>query len=121
MKEQAAQSILNGSVTINPNHEKYYGKLPSHPQDVHSWFHHQENSEMERLFSSNLHNQGAATMPYCTDQNGFMNPNSFGNSYENSAIASFGEASHSMGTFEQWSFQDSDDLQSVAFGYIQNS
>ncbi|KAJ4726849.1 putative LOB domain-containing protein [Melia azedarach] len=129
LKEQAAQSFLNGSVTANPN-EKYYGNLPSHPQDVHSWF-HQENSNMETKFNPNLHNQGAS-MPY--SENGFVNPNSLANNYENSAIsgedvsfASFGESSHSMGTLDmhidsrKWTFQDADDLQSVAFGYIQNS
>ncbi|XP_031262499.1 LOB domain-containing protein 14-like [Pistacia vera] len=129
LKEQAAQSFLNGSAPANPN-DKYCGKLPSRPQDIHSWF-HQGNSNVETQFNPNPNNH-STTNPYC--ENRFnMNPNSFGN-YENSVIsgedvsfASFGEGFHSMSTLDmqtdnrQWTFQDTDDLQSVAFGYIQNS
>ncbi|KAH7577651.1 hypothetical protein ACOSP7_001372 [Xanthoceras sorbifolium] len=129
LKEQAAQSFLNGSATANPN-DKCYGRLPSQPQDVHSWF-HQENSNIGTQFEPNLQNL-ATMIPY--NDNGFMNPNSLGN-YENSinsgedasSYGSFGETSHSMCAFDmqtdnrQWTFQDADDLHSLAFGYIQNS
>ncbi|XVE77900.1 hypothetical protein DITRI_Ditri13aG0101000 [Diplodiscus trichospermus] len=131
LKEQATQSILNGSVTANPNN-KYYGKLPSQLQDVQSWF-HPDNSSMAPGFNPNLSNH-PITNSYC--ENGFLDPNSFGN-YENSVISSSGENHvsfttfredpHSMSSFEmqtnnrQWTFQDVDDLQSVAFGYAQHS
>ena len=131
LKEQAAQSILNGSVTTNPI-EKYYGKLPSQLQDVQSWF-HSDNSSMEPYFNPNLSNH-PSTNSQC--ENGFLDPTSLGN-YENSVISSsgedhvsfttFGEAPHSMSSFDmqtnnrQWTFQDVDDLQSMTFGYAQHS
>ncbi|OMO78448.1 hypothetical protein CCACVL1_14376 [Corchorus capsularis] len=137
LKEQAAQSILNGSVTSNPN-DKYYGKLPnSHLQDVQSWFHPDNPSNMAPQFNPNI---STTNSNYC--ENGFWDPNSLGN-YENSVISSSsgedvsftgtttfgGEANHhSMSSFDmqitnnrQWSFQDADDLQSMAFGYAQHS
>ncbi|XP_044501088.1 LOB domain-containing protein 29-like [Mangifera indica] len=129
LKEQASQSFLKGSAAPNPN-DKYYGKLPTHPQDIYSWF-HQENSNMGTQFNPNLNND-STTNPYC-DAGFNLNSNSFGN-YENSVIsgedasfASFGEGSRSMSTLDmqtdnrQWNFQDTNDLQSVAFGYTQNS
>ncbi|XVF32423.1 hypothetical protein REPUB_Repub17cG0081400 [Reevesia pubescens] len=123
LREQAAQSIVNGSVTANPN-DKYYGKLPSQFQDVQSWF-HPDNSSIAPNLNPNCENE-------------FLDPNTLGN-YENSVISSgsedhvsfttpFGEAPpHSMSSFDmqtnnrQWSFQDVDDLQSMAFGYAQHS
>ena len=125
---QAAQSFLNGSASANPN-EKYYGN-PSHPQDVQSWF-QSEISNMMQQFNPNINNN-ASTMPY---QENMSMSNSMGN-YGNSNIpeeinASYGcsyeEASHSMTSLDmniydkQWSLQETDDLQSAAFGYIQHS
>lgn len=125
---QAAQSFLNGSASANPN-EKYYGK-PSHPQEVQSWF-QSEISNMMQQFNPNVNNN-ASTMPY---QENMSMSNSTGN-YGNSNIpeeinASYGcsyeEASHSMTSLDmniydkQWSLQETDDLQSAAFGYIQHS
>ncbi|XVF21619.1 hypothetical protein REPUB_Repub12eG0106000 [Reevesia pubescens] len=129
LKEQAAQSIFNDSVTSNPN-DKYYGnKLPSQLQDVHSWF-QPDNSSMAPNFNPNFSNSYG--------ENGFLDPTSLGN-YENSSVISssgenhvsfttFGEAPHhSISSFDmqtnfrQWSFQDVDDLQSMAFGYAQHS
>ncbi|KAK6259976.1 hypothetical protein SCA6_014450 [Theobroma cacao] len=131
LKEQAAQSILNGSVSENPN-GKYYGKIPSHLQDVQSWF-HPDNPSMAPQFNPNLSNH-PNTNSYC--ETGFLDPTSLGN-YENSVISSgedasfttttFGETPHSMSSFDmqtnnrQWTFQDVDDLQSMAFGYAQQS
>ncbi|XP_022728228.1 LOB domain-containing protein 29-like [Durio zibethinus] len=124
LKEQAAQSTFNGSVTTNPNY-KYYGKLPSQLQDVQSWF-HPDNSSIAPDF-----NPSASS--YC--ENGFLDPTSLGN-YENSVISSgedhvsfttSGQAPHSMSCFDmqtnnrQWTLQDVDDLQSMAFGYAQHS
>ncbi|KAK0580332.1 hypothetical protein LWI29_000752 [Acer saccharum] len=97
LKEQAAQGFLNGSATANPN-DKYCGRLPSHPQDVHSWF-HQENSNIGTHFEPNLQNH-VTMIPY--NENGFMNPNSFGIMKIQSIqekmprYGSFAETSHSM-------------------------
>ena len=130
LKEQAAQSILNGSVTANPN-DKYYGKLPSQLPDVQSGF-HPDNSSMAPNFNLNVSNH-SSTNSYC--ENGFLDPTSLGN-YENSVISSgedhvsfttFGDAPHSISSFDmqtnnrQWTFQDVDDLQSMTFGYAQHS
>ncbi|MBA0590016.1 LOB domain-containing protein 29 [Gossypium raimondii] len=128
LKEQASQSIVNGSVTANPN-----GKLPSQFQDVQSWF-HSDNSSMALKFNPNIPNH-PSTNSYC--ENGFLNPNPLGN-YENSftspgedhvssytTTTTFGEASHAMSSLDlhtnnrQWGFQEVDDLQSMAFGYAQ--
>ncbi|KAK9035404.1 hypothetical protein V6N11_077446 [Hibiscus sabdariffa] len=121
LKEQAAQGIVNGgSVTANPN-GRYHGKVPSQFQDVQSWF-HSENPSMAPNFNP--------VNSYC-ENNGFSDPNSLAN-YENSVsssgedhvwYATFGQASHSMSSFDmqtnnrQWGFQEVDDLQSMAFGY----
>ena len=128
--KEAVQSILNGSVTANPN-DKYYGKIPSQLQDVQSWF-HPDNSSMAPDFNPNF-SIHPNTNSYC--ENGFLDPTSLGN-YENSVISSgedhisfitFGEAPHSVSSFDmqtnngQWTFQDVDDLQSMAFGYAQHS
>ncbi|PPR80633.1 hypothetical protein GOBAR_AA40084 [Gossypium barbadense] len=121
-QQQASQSIANGSVTSNPND----GKLPcSQLQDVQSWF-HPDNSSMAPNFN-----------PSSYGEHGFSNPNSSGIYYENSIVSSgedhisfttFVEAPHSMSSSldmqtnnRQWSFQDVDDLQSMAFRYAQNS
>ncbi|MBA0686255.1 hypothetical protein Goari_013866, partial [Gossypium aridum] len=128
LKEQASQSIVNGSVTANPN-----GKLPSQFQDVQSWF-HSDNSSMALKFNPNIPNH-PSTNSYC--ENGVLNPNPLGN-YENSftspgedhvssytTTTTFGEASHAMSSLDlhtnnrQWGFQEVDDLQSMAFGYAQ--
>ncbi|PPR92201.1 hypothetical protein GOBAR_AA28480 [Gossypium barbadense] len=92
-------------------------KLP----DVQSWF-HPDNSSLAPNFNQSSYGE-----------NGFSNPNSSGIYYENSMVSSeedhisfttFVEAPHSMSSSldmqtnnRQWSFQDVDDLQSMAFGY----
>ncbi|GLU03653.1 hypothetical protein SLE2022_208410 [Rubroshorea leprosula] len=125
LKEQAAQSSINGA-SANPNN-RYYGsggKIPSHNlQDDHlqSMFHQLDNSSMPQQFN-----------PYFSDHStgisfpaGFMDPSSMAN-YENSSVISgdqdasystFGEMSSLDNMQRQWGFQDSEDLQSVAFGY----
>ncbi|KAF3436178.1 hypothetical protein FNV43_RR23270 [Rhamnella rubrinervis] len=128
LKEQAAQSFCSGSASTNPN-GKLYGKLPSQHQDVCGWF-ELENREMHMTeFNSNLTNDAVTTMAYY--ENGVITPNPIGN-YENSVIphenvsyGSFEEAaSHSMSSLDlqinnrQWTFQDGDELQSMAFSYI---
>ncbi|KAK8588366.1 hypothetical protein V6N12_022812 [Hibiscus sabdariffa] len=122
LKEQAAQSVVNGvSVTVNPS-DKYNGKVPSQLQDVESWF-HSGNPSMAPNFNP--------TNSYCAND-GFFDPNSLA-SYENSVSSSgedhvyttFGQASHSVPSLDiqtdnrQWGFQGVDDLQSMAFEYAQ--
>lgn len=129
MKEQAAQSFSSGSASTNPN-GKLYEKLPSQHQDVRGWF-ELENREMHLTeFNSNFTNNAVTAMAYY--ENGVNNtPNPIGN-YENSVIpdenvsyGSFEEAAfHSMSSLDwqinnrQWTFQDGDELQSMAFSYI---
>ncbi|KAA8543350.1 hypothetical protein F0562_021155 [Nyssa sinensis] len=130
LKEIAAQSFPNGPSSANPN-DRFNGKSTSYPQHhPQSWF-QSENSNMMPQFNPNLNSNGE-TMPYYV--NGMINPSSMEN-YANSVIpeeivsfSSFEEASHSMDSLElqtngtQWTFQDdTDELQSVAFGYIQHS
>ncbi|CAB4321862.1 unnamed protein product [Prunus armeniaca] len=132
LKDQAAQSFVNGSAVANPN-EKFYGKIPSHTEEAQSWFPEFENSSnsMPQFNSTHINNPGT-TSHY---ENGIMNSNnSVNGSYENSvnipeenvSYGSFEEGtSHSMSSFgmqtnynRQWGFQDADELQSVAFSYI---
>ncbi|KAL4340400.1 hypothetical protein GQ457_08G021050 [Hibiscus cannabinus] len=128
LKEQAARSS-NG----NPN-DKYYGKLPSQLHDVQSWFQfHPHDSAMALAppnFNPGLPDRTRAGS-YC--ENGFSDPTCLGNYDSSSAISSSpgedrssfsafgGEAPRSISPFEQWSFQDADDLQSMAFAYAHHS
>lgn len=129
LKEQAAQSLFNGSSAGNLN-EKFFGKLPSYQQDFQSWF-QLENLNTVPQFDPNLASN-SETMPY--SQSGFVDPSPMEN-YKNSmfpeenvSFASFEEASHSMASLDmqgnrrKWAYQDdADELQSVAFGYIRHS
>lgn len=130
LKEQAAQSLLNGSTAGNLN-EKFYGKLPSYQQDFQTWF-QLENLNTVPQFDPNL-TSNLQTMPY--SQNGIVDPSpveNYKNSTfpeENGSFTSFEEASHSMaslldmqGNTRKWAYQDdADELQSMAFGYIRHS
>ncbi|GLU07729.1 hypothetical protein SLE2022_246770 [Rubroshorea leprosula] len=121
LKEQAAQSIMSGTSAAANTNERYYGtgKAPSHhhPQDhLQSVFHQMDNSS---VFNPNFSHHSTEV-----SFSGFMDPNSLGN-YENSSSVSgddasfstFGEMSSLDNMHRQWSFHDSEDLQSVAFGY----
>ncbi|KAK8541533.1 hypothetical protein V6N12_014164 [Hibiscus sabdariffa] len=120
LKEQAAQAT-----SANPN-DKYYGKLPSQAQqphgDVQSWFHPHDSTMAVAPPRFNPNHSSPNSYP----ENGFSDPTSLGN-YEissssgedRSSFTAFGgEAPASL---EQWSFQDMDDLQSMAFGYALHS
>ncbi|XP_057964835.1 LOB domain-containing protein 29-like [Malania oleifera] len=127
LKEQAAQSFVNSPAAANPN-ERLCGKPPSYPQDVQSWF-QLENMNTIPQFNPNFCT--SQMMQYC--ENGFLDPNSMGN-YENSIMAeqnvpfaSFKEISTPTVSLdaqmknEKWAYQDdTDDLQSVAFGYARH-
>ncbi|WMV47351.1 hypothetical protein MTR67_040736 [Solanum verrucosum] len=142
LKEQAAaQNIQNGSNYIaNPNYDKF--------QDVQSWFHHQsENPNTMPQFDHSIssltsNNNIGSSIPYY-DENNYNNMTSndhnyhMGNNYENinfvvpikENMSSFEEGGScsvdsSFDNNKQWTFQDHDvvdDLQSVAFRYLQHS
>ncbi|KAK8997607.1 hypothetical protein V6N11_012158 [Hibiscus sabdariffa] len=124
LKEQAAQSS-------NGNHkDKCYGKLPSQLHDVQSWFYPHDSAMAPPDFNPGLPDHTGAGS-HC--ENGFLDPTWFGNYDSSSAISSSsgedrssftafgGEAPRSISPFEQWGFQDADDLQSMAFGYAHHS
>ncbi|KAE8685038.1 LOB domain-containing protein 14 [Hibiscus syriacus] len=124
LKEQAAQSsTFNGSVTANPN-ENNYGNLPSQQlhDDVQSWFHPHDSTMAQSNFNPSHPNHSTA-YSYC--ENRFLDPTSLGNYESSSDRSSFtafdGEAPCSMSSFGQWSFEDADNLQPIAFGYAHHS
>ncbi|KAJ8899448.1 hypothetical protein K2173_018422 [Erythroxylum novogranatense] len=119
LKEQAAQNFISASATVN-SRDNYHGKNPSFPQDLHSWF-QSENPNM--VPQSQFYSNPNCNVPYF--ENEFLDPNSVGN-YGNSTTSfnSFDEASQSMSSFDMQSdntYQEADDLRSVAFGYAQLS
>ncbi|KAM7496075.1 hypothetical protein LguiA_020489 [Lonicera macranthoides] len=130
LKEQASQSLVNGTTNANPN-DRSHGKFPCYAQDVQSNWLQSENLSMMPQFNSNFMATNLENL-----ENGIMNMNTSG-SYENSApreengsFSSFEETSYSMDSIDmqanynrQWAFRDDidHDLQSVAFGYMQQS
>ncbi|PON62589.1 Lateral organ boundaries domain containing protein [Parasponia andersonii] len=146
---QAAQSFPNGLGTVNPN-GKFCGKVESHDDDDHQyprqdcrvpfgWFELENSNRVPQINSatSNLSSNFGTIMP-CYDKNGVLvNPNyPLGNKVdliipdENISYGSFEDTnSFSMSSFESmqpnnrpWAFQEySDEFQSTAFAYVQNS
>ncbi|XP_042493321.1 LOB domain-containing protein 29-like [Macadamia integrifolia] len=121
LKAQAAQSSLvsNVSTTSSP-------QFPSYPQDVQGLLHLEESR-----MPSQFHHQNPTMFNY---NNGFMDPNSMGDynnpvmPEENLSFTGFHEdPSHPMASLDmqnnnrKWAFQDTEDLQSVAFSYHQSS
>ncbi|XP_021808836.1 LOB domain-containing protein 14-like isoform X1 [Prunus avium] len=113
LKDQAAQSFVNGSAVANPN------------QAAQSWFHELENSSnyMPQFNSTHINNPGTTSgngmntchnsiQPTSYYENEIMNSNnSVNGGYENS-IRQWDEYNR------QWGFQDADELQSVVSSYI---
>lgn len=139
LKEQAAQSILSNRTAANPNpnpnhHDhKFQGESPySLPQDVQSWWQSCQNqgttTQFDASFESNNVNENSS-MPYYS--NGAMYPNNNPSvKYESSSCfpeentSSFGsmDSLEMQSNGRQWTYQDdADDLQSVAFRYMQHS
>ncbi|XP_010262268.1 PREDICTED: LOB domain-containing protein 29 [Nelumbo nucifera] len=129
LKAQAAQNLVNGSTTSSPQEDKFYGKFPSYPQDVQGLF-ISENSRMAQQFLPNQNTNVDSLMYY---DNGYMDLNPM-DEYQNSVVpeetvsfTSFEDPSHAMASLDmqansrKWAFQDMDDLQSVAFSYLQRS
>ncbi|KAI3760161.1 hypothetical protein L1987_50552 [Smallanthus sonchifolius] len=121
LKAQAAQSVLNGSNYPNNDH-RHNGRLPSYTpqQDIQTWF-QQDNSsintpQFDQKYSS------------INNMNDIMiNFNSMGENYENSFLKEEGSfssfqqgSSYSIDSLDkEWAFQENtEDLHSVAFGYI---
>ncbi|XP_019244756.1 PREDICTED: LOB domain-containing protein 29-like [Nicotiana attenuata] len=129
LKEQAAhQNLQNGSNYANPNYEKF--------QDLQSWFHQSENSNTNMSqFDSSLTSNNIGSTPYYGSHENMTSNNYHMGSYENMMLtkenmSSFEEGSCSIDSYDmqtdhhnsQWTFQDdADDLQSVAFRYLQHS
>ena len=130
---QSAQSFTNDSGTVNPN-GKFSGKF--FPQ-----YNRSQDNDVQSSFglenSSNTFPQLISTSNQLNCVNGVTNPNLVGDNYadyslipdENVSYGSFEEAnSFSMSSLgvqpnnKQWdNFQEySSELQSMAFGYVQN-
>ncbi|KAI3460948.1 hypothetical protein Pfo_017611 [Paulownia fortunei] len=123
LKEQAAQCIVNSSNSANPNDKKFYGESHSFPQDVQSWWQSFQNQVKMPQFDANLNN--IESMPYYASGTMTMNPSV---KYKNSGFPEENTSFGSLDSLEvqsnnmQWPFQDdAEDLQSVAFRYIQHS
>ncbi|OVA13924.1 hypothetical protein BVC80_1783g6 [Macleaya cordata] len=129
LKAQATQNLVNGSTSSSSQEDNFYGKLPcynssSASQDIQDLFHLQE-SRMAQQFNRILPTSDAETMLYY--ENGIMDQNPMG---ENGSFTSFEEySSHNvMGASSddiqtdtrKWAFQNMDDLQSMAFAYVQH-
>ncbi|KAL3620612.1 LOB domain-containing protein 29 [Castilleja foliolosa] len=115
-KQQAvAQGInINSSNTTdqNPNAHKFYGESEFIPHDIQSnWS--QDQVTNPQLFDANIINN-AENMPFLVNYGTVNNPNPNPVKYEKPGCD---EENTSMDS--EWQFQD--DLQSVAFRYIQRS
>lgn len=135
LREQAAQSLINGSscsnYAANDDH-KPNGRLPSYtpPQDIQSWL---QQSESNSCGNMPQYDQNSSTNNV-GNMNEIMNFNSIRDNYENSflkeedgSFSSFQEGSSysidsldmQMSHNKEWVFQEnSEDLHSIAFGYI---
>ncbi|KAL4324582.1 hypothetical protein GQ457_11G003200 [Hibiscus cannabinus] len=116
LKEQAAQAC-----SANPNDKYYPSPAQQLHDDVQSWFHPHDSTMAPPGFNPNH------SSPNSYRENGFSDPTSLGN---NEISSSSGEDRSSFtaiggeappASLEQWSFQDMDDLQSMAFGYALHS
>lgn len=116
LKEQAAQSLLSN--IPNPN-KKFFERPSSNPQDIQNF--QLENLNMaiqfDHSFGSNL----------CRKDE-IIGQTSVGVNDQNFSVTFLEGASHSVDEFRdkqtnsrKWAFQDTEDLRSVAFGYIQHS
>ena len=140
LKQQAAQSLLNGSSSStthqNPS-DKIFGKQASSncPQDVQSWL-QSEYPHMVPPFDPNLNcTAESSTFNYrYHHQSGLFENNQSHSSMargnnQDASLASFEGSSHissSIASLEfennsKWLYHDADDLHSVAFGYAQHS
>lgn len=133
LKEQAAQSFLNASVSENPNEKLFEKSSAALPQDLQSWF-QVENSNLGPEFLPNMCTNLSTQKHYgnnvlIEDLNPTgINYENSGAMEENSSFSSFDESSNSysmsydMHTNRRtWGFHEVEDLHSVAFGYSARS
>ncbi|KAL9318641.1 hypothetical protein ACSQ67_015158 [Phaseolus vulgaris] len=133
LKEQAAQSCLNGSVNENPSEKLFEKSSAALPQDLQSWF-QVENSNLGPEFLPNMCTNLSTQKHYgnnalIEDLNPtWINYENSGAMEENSSFSSFDESSNSysmsydMHTNRRtWGFHEVEDLRSVAFGYSTRS
>ncbi|KAL5561855.1 hypothetical protein UlMin_031602 [Ulmus minor] len=131
IKEQAAQSFVNGSACANPNNERYNnGRHSSHQEDVHNWFQSQNsNMVMPDLSQINLTNNDSSMMNFYEKKP--INSGSVGtcenSSYLPEENGRFEEGYHYMSSLDSQpvmnkqmgiqDFDDFDDFQSMPFSY----
>ncbi|KAG4959324.1 hypothetical protein AAZX31_13G104000 [Glycine max] len=128
LKEQAAQSCLDGSINENPSEKLFEKSSSALPQDLQSWFNQVGNSNLGPEFLPNMCTN-LSTQHY--GNNALMEDlNPIGINYETSGAmegnnsSSFDDSSnnYSMSYDMQtnrrtWGFHEVEDLHSVAFGY----
>ncbi|XP_075498882.1 LOB domain-containing protein 29-like [Primulina tabacum] len=126
LKEQAAQRITNSS-SANPNSQKLYGETHSFPQDIQTWWqsHQNQGNNIPQYDANFISNNVESNTGYYTNGGMNLNPSvKFENSGFREESTSFGSTDsldHMRSNNRQWPFQDdSDDLQSLAFRYIQH-
>ncbi|KAL3531246.1 hypothetical protein ACH5RR_010568 [Cinchona calisaya] len=128
LKEQAAQCLVNGysNNAANPS-EKSQGKCLSYHQEFdQSWFQQENCGNMTPHFDSNFVAKNGEILSHL--QRGVMGNNEYPN-MSSSVNCNFEENSQSMDSLDmqtqedqKWAFPDDmEDLQSVAFRYIQHS
>ncbi|XP_043693249.1 LOB domain-containing protein 29-like [Telopea speciosissima] len=132
LKAQAAQGLVNGSTTSSPeDDDKFYKKFPSYPQDFQGLFHSEESKMQFHQNPNIIHDE---TMKNYNTA-GFMDPNSMSNYHnnpvipeENLSFTGFEDPSHHAMAYldmqnntRKWALQDMEDLQSLAFSYLQSS
>ncbi|XP_065876240.1 LOB domain-containing protein 29-like [Euphorbia lathyris] len=126
VKEQAAQTMINGcsaAAVANPNERK--PPLIT-PQDLQNWFQQSGNSNYNTTpqFNPNGYGENGLNMdPYCVGNYGNSSSSSF-DSFEEAHSQSISSLDMQTDHHDrQWThYQDSgDDLRSVAFGYFHHS
>ncbi|OVA02444.1 hypothetical protein BVC80_9099g266 [Macleaya cordata] len=139
--QQAAQGFVNGSSNSRPDQEDklFYGDhFPTYPQDIQALnIHLNEAKISQQLYQNPSVNDIDQTMFYY--ENEVMDSNQISSDYyEHSttpeetmqfSTTSFEDSSHAamasidmqMNNARKWLFQDTEDLQSMAFAYFQHS
>lgn len=114
LKEQAAESIVNGSVSGGSVYEKINcRKVPSHFEDLHSWFQSEQPNVTHEFDLNPTHNNSAiSSNPYYDENYRIMVNNSQSNNGNNNnnyehhhhhQMATKMEESGSYGSYEEQS------------------
>ncbi|KAF9608077.1 hypothetical protein IFM89_006004 [Coptis chinensis] len=130
LNAQASQAFVNGSTNIRSQEDKFYATFPNCPQDDQGLFHLDDSNSAQQIHPTTI-NYSDNMLYY---DNGFTNPNHMADynqsstTEENVQFPSFEDPSHAMASHldmqmntRKWAFQDTEDLHSMAFAYLQNS